>query len=244
MNYDISLCVTAGGRPDLLDATLESLLAHNRHCFSDFIVVNDFGDEATNLIVLKHLPQARLFSHETQRGHHVSIDEMYAAVTTPYIFHCEDDWLFDPVCFIPACFKVLLNDPSASQVTVRDPECQKVTLIFPEQVTYVAGDQIYQKSKTLSIRDWGHYTFNPSLLRRDLWASIGPFRKFYKERDVNDACLARGLTSARLLPGVCRHIGDGRHMHDTVRRKDIRTRLHRLYRSLMKRAERLTLSGS
>ncbi|MDB5643172.1 MAG: hypothetical protein JWN07_2489 [Hyphomicrobiales bacterium] len=244
MNCTTTLCLTAGGRPDLLDTTLETLLAFNRHCFSDFIVVNDFGDQATNVIVRKHLPQARLISHERQRGHHVSIDEMYAAVSTPYIFHCEDDWLFDPVCFIPACFKVLLNEPGASQVTVRHADCQRTSGLLPEQVYCIADSQAYEKSKVLSIRDWGHYTFNPSLLRRDLWATIGPFQKYYKESDVNDACQTRGLTSARLVPGVCRHLGGGRHMHDNMQRKNIGMKLRRMYGAFKKRTEGLTLIGS
>jgi hypothetical protein len=238
MSQKTTLCLTAGGRPDLLDQTLKSLLSHNRQFFSDFCFVNDFGDDETNRVIFSHVPQARLFSHAVQKGHHYSIDEMYASVETPFIFHCEDDWLFDPVAFIPACFDVLLSDKTASQVTVRDADCQKTWEIFPEQVTCMAGDQKYQKSRSLSINDWGHYSFNPSLLRKDLWLQIGPFQKFYKERDINDACMAKGLTSARLVPGVCRHIGDGRHMIDTARKKDMRTALHRLYRSIKKRTER------
>lgn len=162
---------------------------------------------------------------------------MYASVETPFIFHCEDDWLFDPVAFIPGCFEVLLSDKNASQVTVRDAECQKVSGILPEQVTCSAGDQKYEKSRNLRIKDWGHYSFNPSLLRKDLWSEIGPFQKFYRESDINDACMIRGLTSARLVPGVCRHIGVGRHMDDLARKKDMRMTVHRLYKSIRKRIE-------
>jgi hypothetical protein len=176
MSKETTLCLTAGGRPDLLDQTLKSLLSHNRHFFSDFCFVNDFGDEDTNSVILHHVPQARLFSHAAQKGHHYSIDEMYASVETPFIFHCEDDWLFDPVAFIPGCFQVLLSDKNVSQVTVRDAECAKVSGILPEQVTCSAGDQKYEKSRNPRIKDWGHYSFNPSLCEKTYGLRLGRSR--------------------------------------------------------------------
>ena len=231
----ISLCLTAGGRPDLLDRTLTTLLSHNKIFFSDFLITNDAGDEETNRIVLKHLPDAKLICHPKQHGHHASIDEMYDQVLTPYIFHCEDDWEFDPIAFVPRCLEILTRDDILSQVAVRQSSCfDRSKVVFENQIVVETAALSYLKYKRLLQKDWGHFTFNPSLLRKELWVRVGPFKKYFNERDINDKVRSLGLTTGRVVPGVCWHIGDERHIKDTVRKRDTRAKLRRTYRKLLK----------
>jgi len=67
--------------------------------------------------------------------------------------------------------------------------------------------------------EWGAFTFNPSLLKLDLWRSIGGYSKHGSEKHINEVLLRQGLMTAYLLPGVCFHIGAGRHIEDVHRRR-------------------------
>ncbi len=119
MSVDTTLCITAGGRPDLLNETLASLLPHNGQFFDHILITNDRGDEAPNEVVRNLAPTATLLNHETPIGQHPSIDEMYERVVTEFIFHCEDDWFFDPVPFIPTMLSALIDLPNVSSVSAR-----------------------------------------------------------------------------------------------------------------------------
>jgi hypothetical protein len=48
-----------------------------------------------------------------------SIDVAYSHVTTPFIFHCEDDWEFYDVGFIEKSLEVFAKDPKVVTITLR-----------------------------------------------------------------------------------------------------------------------------
>ena len=211
MSFDITLCMTAGGRPDLLQQTLESLLPHNVQFFRNFFITNDRGDNATNEVVQKLAPTARLFSHKVPIGQHPSIDEMYERVETNYIFHCEDDWYFDPVPFIPIMLSAIISLPDVSSVSARQTHSLRIhdgrTRKFGPTIAVDGG--FARRSDEPS---WTGHSFNPAMLRTALWREVGPFAKYAYEDQVNDAVEATGKRRAFLVPGVYFHIGDGRHM--------------------------------
>lgn len=205
MRLGITLCLTAGGRPDLLEDTLTSLLPHNGQFFDAIFISNDVGDQQTSDVAREFAPTATILHHETRMGHHATVDDLYERVTTPYIFHCEDDWHFDPVAFVPEALALLEANPTASLVSVRQTGCLYHWSGQPHPFTPKPA--------------WSGYGFNPGLLRRSLWKEVGPFSRFRTEREINRAVEAMALSIHPLLPGLCYHTGGGRHVKDTVRRR-------------------------
>lgn len=235
----ITLCLTAGGRPDLLEQTLASLLPLSGKYFSQTLFVNDFGDKKSNKVILRHLPDAKIFFHRKQKGHHRSVDELYQAVESELIFHCEDDWVFDPVDFMPDALAVLNADPQISQVCLRRADCylsRGYDLNGPDFQSAQAGDVSYKKAVRPTRGGWGYFTFNPTLLRKELWREIGPFKNFYREYDINKRLCELGRPTAYLSPGTCRTIGQHRHMVDVTRKvsktKLLRFRLRQAWQKL------------
>ena len=211
MYFDVTLCVTAGGRPDLLQKTLNSLLPHNGSFFKDIFVTNDRGDVATNEIVKVLTPTACLFNHSKPIGQHASIDEMYGSVETNYIFHCEDDWYFDPVPFIPLMLSTIIKLPDVSSVSARQTHSlQAHDGRMRKFGPTIAVDGGFARRSGEPF--WTGHSFNPALLRTSLWREVGPFSKYTDEERVNAAIEATGKSRAFLVPGVYFHIGDGRHM--------------------------------
>jgi hypothetical protein len=209
MGMGITLCLTAGGRPDLLTYTLSSLLPSNGQFFDAILISNDVGDAETSAVARELAPEATILHHDVPLGHHRTVDELYSMVTTPYVFHCEDDWFFDPVPFIPGTLATLQADTNASVVAVRQSGClwqwRHAILPSPE----ARGAHI----------EWVGYGFSPAMLRLDIWKKFGPFARFQNERELDLAVTAGGYRINDMLPGVCYHIGGGRHINDPTRKR-------------------------
>jgi len=219
----VTLCVTMGNRPDLLRRTLESLLAHNR--FDDVVAVNDFGDEATNAVFRAVCPTGRLVSPGEKLGHHGAVDRMYETVTTPYVFHCEDDWLFEPRPLLDTCFRLLDAVPRVAGVCVRSSkDCRRIWNLTGQG----EADGLTYRFFNDEEADWGGFGFNPNLQRLELWKTHGPWSRFRQEVHISRALNAEGLRYIYATPGFCRHIGKN---HSVSRM----TTVERLRRSLQKR---------
>jgi hypothetical protein len=195
-----------GRRPELLRQTLESL---NRWCtFDKVIAINDFRDEATNKAFREVFPKGELISLSEQLGHHRAVDYMYAKVETPYIFHCEDDWEFDAPFDFNAIKNLMAKNPAISQVCFRkisefspeEVDRTKIVEVDTEGMNYLRLDPVHKQ--------WHGYTFNPHLVSRKLWADIGGFAKFKKERHISRVLRAQGRYVAYMNPGNCSHLGE------------------------------------
>ena len=232
----VTLCVTSCGRPDLLRQTLDSLLAHNR--FDDKWLIEDAGDRR----VADYLDEVGwgkgVILNEARLGQMRSIDRLYAEVATPYIFHCEDDWLFNPVDLLPACNRVLDAEPDVSCVSVR-----KLSDLPPVAHKRLerrqAGDVHYAVVPLDAHPEWFGFTFNPGLSRLSLWQHYGPYAELGSEVRISLKMKRDGLTCAFLDPGACHHIGAEAHVADPFQAARPKGLFGRLKRSLRKRADRL-----
>ncbi|MDO5651395.1 MAG: glycosyltransferase [Moraxella sp.] len=206
MNRDTTLCLTIGKRPDELKRTLESLFVKQK--FANIIAINDFGDDATSDVFRALCPHGRLIELERQVGHHQAVDAMYRYVKTPYILHCEDDWLFDGELDLTSA-KLLLECEDFAVVCFRDladfPDYEdcKNEVIFEQlgEVRYARKDHLHEQ--------WHGFTFNPHLTKTTLWQSLdGGFSHFKKERHISRYFKKHKKIVAFIQPASCRHIGE------------------------------------
>src|SRR5688572_3336543 len=94
MDSPITFVLTSCGRFDLLEQTLSSFLTHNTAPISRYIIVEDSADPAVLSIVARLGGGIEVLVNDPPIGQLAAIDRAYALVSTPYIFHCQDDWLF------------------------------------------------------------------------------------------------------------------------------------------------------
>lgn len=206
MDLGTTLCLTIGRRPELLRQTLESLFAHAPP-FAHIIAVNDFGDEPTNMVFRALCPQGELVDLGRQVGHHAAVDAMYQRIKTPYVFHCEDDWLFDNDVRLPEA-AILLRHPQINSVCFRHladfpfyaAESGRIDALQYQGVDFCRLDHLHDQ--------WHRYTFNPHLAETALWQSSGGFSRFKKERHISRWQGSLGQFVAFIQPGACRHIGE------------------------------------
>jgi len=174
------------------------------------LAINDFGDAETNAVLQGRCPSARLVGPGRHLGHHPAVDALYSEVTTPYIWHGEDDWLFHRDGFLDQARNLLEADPRISAVCFRDLEDFPHTAADRARITRGEIDGVRFARLEALHPQWHGYTFNPHLARRSLWEEIGGFARFGKERHISRHLRARGMFVAFLEPGACSHIGEER----------------------------------
>jgi hypothetical protein len=202
----VTLCLTIGKRPDLLKRTLDSLLCTVE--FKHIVAINDFRDEATNEMFKRICPKGQLISLDHQLGHHKAVDHMYRSISTPYVLHCEDDWVFDKSVELSNAMKLLDSNPNISQVCLRKisdfqlPEDARARIVNCQDngINYFRLDRLHPQ--------WHGYTFNPHLAKLDSWRQLGGFAQFKKERHISRHIRSQAGFTAYMNPGSCEHIGE------------------------------------
>jgi hypothetical protein len=201
----ITVVITACGRPDLLLRTLDSFFKFNTLPVKSIIISEDSGKPNINDEVKKRYPSLTYIDGLQNVGQIASIDRAYALVSTPYIFHLEEDWELS--------LDILQKFPKASAVMCL---AYRNYLPDPKQPPFLHCGTSSQ---------WGYYSFNPGLRRLSDYKThcMGCFGKITKwnhkapvksEKRINNWFRKRGFRMA-ILPdseGYLRHIGTHRHV--------------------------------
>ena len=209
---DISLVITSCRRFDLLERTIASMRPWIDRFHHRFLV----EDSAESPEIFNQLEAAgfTILVNGSSLGQHSSIDRVYSRIKTKFIFHCEDDWEFhrEPnftgAKFIldngidehekisVVCFHDFTDNPKHRQNTYRE--------------TDIGGGR-YKYSFRPGSR-YNSFTFNPSLLKRDLMDITGRYDSFLTEGSIARFLRKRGYIIVTEIPQVVRHIGGRRHI--------------------------------
>jgi len=205
---DTTMVVTACNRPAYLEQTLDSILARDRSGIKRIIVIEDSTNpEVAGLVarVLADVPHLFL-QNSRNLGQIASIDRAYAEVDTPYIYHCEEDWVFPSSLFLEESRTVLSIRPDICAVMLRDWDeaSHEQRIAIPETI----ADVPVRVADPMAHRRWGAFSFNPGLRRLSDYAEHGPYSAIGPERDLSFHHKLRGFRLAYLEAGDVRHIGE------------------------------------
>lgn len=218
MVADTTLVLTSCKRPDLLEQTLQSLAARDLSAVKRVIVIEDSDHPGIAPVVatqLADVPHLFLQNDETS-GQIASIDRAYGHVDTPYIFHCEDDWLFPTSLFIDESRRVLEARPDVHAVMLRawseasDAQNQAAPDTIAGVPLRVADPKAHRR--------WGSFSFNPGLRRISDYRAHAPYARIGPERDLSHYHKLRGFRLVYLEAGDVTHIG----FEPTVKTDEIR----------------------
>lgn len=231
-----TIVVTSCGRFDLLRETLQSLFRQLDRQAARVLVIEDSGNDAVRDAVSGLGPAIDVIVNTPQLGQMKAIDKAYATVTTPYIFHCEDDWEFFRSGFIAESIALLKARPDVSMVGLR-PRAELNTLVREMPVERVGALEYFVLDPSLH-PEYFSYSFNPGMRRLADVQAMGPLAAIGYEPDVSYAFKQRGFRIANLQHPAVRHIGEGRHVEDPTLPKKARTPWAKLKRSIDKRLKR------
>lgn len=242
-NSDVTVVLTSCGRFDLLAKTLQSFFAHNTYPLKAFLIIEDSGKSDIENHIPKSVRQhVSVLANPRPIGQLASIDKAYAEVTTPYIFHCEDDWLFYRPGFIEHSKTVLETESCALMVWLRSYHHDfayygTCSLLLNERKT-TADVAYYRISSAISPDISGNqcFSFNPGLRRSAQCPDNGYAALVANGKSPTDVEIAAskkyhadGYFAVLLENDAVKHIGFGRHtQHHETRWKKYRSRLARL----------------
>lgn len=237
---NVSLVITSCNRFDLLEQTLISFLKYNTYPISQYIIVEDSHNiDKLNFVLAKfsHI-NFTVLHNPVQLGQMKSIDRAYSAVTSNYIFHCEDDWGFYRAGFIEDSFKVLESDEKIVTVWLREQNDTNEHPVEPE--LYECSNDNTVKYQLMKINHqrransalWHGFTLNPGLRRLKDYQLIAPIANYSGELTLSHAYFELGFRGAIFPSGYVKHIGYHRGIRyklDTANwLKDISVFLRRL----------------
>ena len=185
MKDKMSFVITSCGREDLLDRSLKSFFKFNDFPIEKLFLTEDSVNE--NLykrIEKKWSNKINLLFNKTKKGQIQSIVEAYKLIKTPYIFHCEDDWIYTRKGFIKDSLKILDYDSKIIQVWLESRESASRLDIFSygplKKHKGIGFREVYCKEGW----EWGYFSFRPGVKRIYDYNLIGGYADYKNELDI------------------------------------------------------------
>jgi GR25 family glycosyltransferase involved in LPS biosynthesis len=218
----VTVTITTCKRLDLFKQTMDTFL----NCCLDiekvdkWLCVDDNSSENDRNEMKKLYPFFEfIFKTDKERGHPKSMNIIKDRVTTPYIFHLEDDWKF--FCarnYISECIEILNCNNKYGQCLINRnyaeviEDIKIVGGIYHQTHTgiryYVHEYDENRKCSNFNCLYWPHFSFRPSMIKTRVLREVGDFlnvkhfEKEYAHRYVN-----KGYSSVFLEGIYTKHIG-------------------------------------
>jgi hypothetical protein len=211
---EVTLFITSCGRPHLLKQTLESFMRFNTYPIKEAIICEDSGninsiDFAKNIL---NFP-CNIIYNEKRIGQMRSIENGVKYITTPYVFHCEDDWEFYGPGFIEISMQILESNNKISQVYLRSYDD------YLDMYSMKIDNNINTLYNIITLNDGNAtYSFNPSLKKKEIELLNIPYKKIdeeEKEGTIQKKIQEMGYNAVvtKNITGFVKHIGWNEHIY-------------------------------
>lgn len=208
---EVTLFITSCGRPHLLKKTLETFMIFNTYSIKEAIICEDSG--VNNCIdFVKDIVNfpCNIIYNEKRMGQMRSIENGVKYITTPYVFHCEDDWEFYCPGFIELSMQILESNDKISQVLLRS--YNEYTSRYNMKI--VNNDNMNYNIITLN-EGTSLYSFNPSLKKTEIELLNIPYKDTDDEGTIQLKIQELGYVSVvtKNQNGFVNHIGWNDHVY-------------------------------
>jgi len=163
----VSLVVITDGRQDCITRTIECLNRVINYPFFEKIIINDSGDMNYHLYLSSAFHEFKVISHENRRGLAGAVQSAWSNISndSEYIFHLEDDFLFNTYINIDHMIDLLNKKESLAQMalvraSVNPPEEEVGGFVFQNLQDYHQRDGWFDHQRL--------FTLNPSVYKKQL----------------------------------------------------------------------------
>mmetsp|Transcript_8935 Transcript_8935/g.14127 ORF Transcript_8935/g.14127 Transcript_8935/m.14127 type:complete len:272 (-) Transcript_8935:111-926(-) len=235
----VTFVITSCGRLPGLRRTITSFLAANSYPIDRYVIIEDSGDiDMAAKLIDEFGDVFDVLINKKRMGQLFSLDKAYSVVQTEYIFHCEDDWVFNGIPhFVRDSISILEEEPKAFTVHISN-----TSFLYPvddfvsetsDGVQYhkILNPPPNAKGETFGKRFYA-VSFHPGLRRtRDYWELLRPMQVFYQEDHLNTYLFWKGFFMVKLPERYCNHLdinSISRHMEYHIKHmspeKDVETK--------------------
>jgi len=207
----ISVTLTHCNRLDTLQQTIDSFLKTNTYPIDEFIIIDDSNNPICKEHIINTYKEAQIIINPQRTGQKRSLDILFNQCRNEYIFHLEDDWMFDQRnSYMEKSLQILLDNPHIHQVAVRHERDNphKASISIPN-ATYNIMDSNFRGI-------WNGFSWNPGLRRKSDYKRMFPdgFVAFKDEADCAEHTKNFNYKTAILKDTACYHIGYNKHVVD------------------------------
>ena len=219
MQDKMTFVLTSCGRTFLLNRVLETFFKFNKFNFENMYIVEDSLDLNTyKEIKEKWGSRIKIICNKQKKGQIRSIIDVYRKIKTPYIFHCEDDWLYTRSNFIEDSLKILKTDPKIIQVWLESRKSASRLDIFSYGKLETKNGVKFRKVSCKEGWEWGHFSFRPGVKRLSDYKLINGYEKFKNELDISVKYKKLGFYTVIIDKPAVEDIGDDHHVSDPTRK--------------------------
>jgi hypothetical protein len=230
MESQITICLTSCARWDLLEKTIKSLVQFWDGPKPEKLLIYEDQDLTDQYKTILHNLVTNCLNCEWEFeiyfgkvGQIAAVTILYSKVTTPYIFHCEDDWEFFKTGFVQKSLSILEEKAHIMQVWIRQSNDRNGHPAIGIVQKTNDGTR-YQMMKTGFRGLWHGFSFNCGLRRlsdyqklypNGMYADVhwSPSNPLQAEQLVGKQYFKHGFRAATLLEGFVTHSGINRHVN-------------------------------
>ena len=219
MKEKISFVLTSCGRVDLLDKTLESFFKFNNYPLEALYLTEDSVDkDVYEKIKKKWAGKIKLLLNQSKKGQIQSIVDAYKLIDTPYIFHCEDDWVYTRKNFIQDSLKILEFDQKIIQVWLESKESASRLDIFSYGPLLKYKGIGFRRVFCKEGWEWGHFSFRPGVKRMSDYNLISGYESYKNELDIGVSYKSYGFYTVIIEKPAVEDIGLDQTIFDPTRK--------------------------
>ena len=219
MNKKMSFVLTSCGRLDLLNRTLESFFRFNNFNLDELYLTEDSVDDRVyESIKAKWGNKLKLLLNKKKKGQIQSIVDAYKLIKTPFVFHCEDDWIYTRNNFIQDSLKILEYDPKIIQVWLESKESASRLDIFSYGPLKKYKGVGFRKVFCKEGWEWGYFSFRPGVKRLEDYNLIGGYENYKNELDIGVSYKKLGYYTVIIENPAVKDIGLDQTIFDPTRK--------------------------
>lgn len=212
MEDKVTFVLTSCGRFNFLKKCIDSFFKFNTYPIEKFIIIDNSCGPDTNEIITEIFKNyncnLQIIINDENIGQVKSIDKAYSNVTTPYIYHCEDDWEFTDYSFIENSIDILKFDNKVTNINTRVRNDGEKGSLHPVKGPYVSENGLNYFIYELNyLNEWHGFSWNPGLRRLSDYKLIGEYSLYGNEAAVGKKYKDMGYYSACLDKFYNKHIG-------------------------------------
>ena len=154
----VSLVIITDGRQSCISETIPSMYKNLNYNFYEKIIINDSADPAYHRYLTSHYADFRIVSHGIRRGLAGAVQSAWASVCddSEYVFHLEDDFLFNQSIDIEDMISLLKDNPHLVQMAlvraaVNPPEEEVGGFVFQHLEDYFQKNKFFEHSRLFTL---------------------------------------------------------------------------------------------
>lgn len=154
----VSLVVITDGRQACIEKTINRFNHIIDFDFFEKLIINDSADPRYHEFLVKRFPEFEVISHETRRGLAGAVQSAWASVSREcdYVFHLEDDFIFEKSIDINHMAFLLRRNPHLVQMAlvrapVNPPEEEVGGFVFQHLSDYAQKDEFFEHGRLFTL---------------------------------------------------------------------------------------------